>query len=181
MKRFISERKFQQKEGSCPNTSTLIFISPSSPDILRVNMKAIFAPFAAITSLIVFSSCSTTVYDRIEDNPEVFNALSPSEKDFVSKGQIQRGMSQSAVKLVWGEPDSISTGVLDGKHSERWLYSNGGGGGWSFGVGGGVGRGRSTGYGLGTGISVPVGYVPANYSYVLFKDGKVDSWEGTGK
>lgn len=143
-------------------------------------MKATIFSFSAVAALIL-ASCSSTVYDRIEENQSVFNALPESEKVSVSKGEITKGMSPEGVKIAWGEPDATATGVIEGKSSERWLYSDGGGSGWSVGVGAGVGRARSTGFGLGTGVSIPIGYIPPNYSYVLFKDGKVDEWIGKGK
>lgn len=134
--------------------------------------------FTPLFAAILLASCSSTVQDRIEENQAQFNALPEKEKPYVIQGKINNGMSKEAVKIAWGEPDAISTGSINGAPAERWLYDMGGGSGWSFGVGAGVGHGRgsSSMYGLGTGVSIPINYVPSNYSYVLFKNDKVTEW-----
>lgn len=137
--------------------------------------------FILLVSSLALMSCSSGVHERMEKNRDAFNALPEQEKVYASKGQVVQGMSPGAVQIAWGKPDTISTGMLNGKESERWLYRTGGGSGWSFGVGGGLGHSHhNTGYGLGSGVSFPISHVPANYSYVLFIDGKVDSWLGKG-
>lgn len=143
-------------------------------------MKATGLPLSLLAVLIFFPSCSSSVQDRIDKNPEQFNALSETDKIHASKGEVAAGMSKDAVKIAWGEPDAISTGNMNGAHAERWLYNMGGGSGWNFGVGAGVGHGHgrhsSSAVGLGTGVSFPINYVPDNYSYVLFKNDKVVEW-----
>lgn len=138
--------------------------------------------FPVLAAGFVLVSCSASLEDRIRENQAEFDALPPVQKAQVVQGNITVGMTPAAVKMVWGEPASIVTGQLNGKPSERWLYSTSGGSGFSFGVGGGVGSSHSSSaYGLGTGVSFPIDYVPANTSYVLFVNGKVVSWEGSGK
>lgn len=143
-------------------------------------MKALnlFPLFAAGFLLM---SCASSLEDRIRENQAEFDSLPPVQKAQVVQGNIAVGMTPATVKMVWGEPATVVTGQLNGKPSERWLYSTSGGSGFSFGVGAGVGTARSSSaYGLGTGVSFPIDYVPANTSYVLFVNGKVVSWEGSG-
>ncbi len=143
-------------------------------------MKNISVPLIGFVSLL-FASCSTTPQDRIEANMSAFQQLPTEQRPLVLAGQIATGMTPEAVKLAWGEPDSISRGNLNGLASERWIYQSGGSG-FSFGVGGGVNHFHNGSSMLGTGLgtSFPISSVPPNTSYVLFTKGKVTAWEGQG-
>lgn len=127
-------------------------------------------------------SCSSTLDERIAENQAAFDSLSPQQKLQVVRGQISEGMPPEAVKMVWGNPVSTASGMLNGKPSERWLYSGAGGSGFTVGIRGGVGGfGSSSGMGVGSGVAFPVDYVPSNTPFVLFMNGKVVSWEGEGR
>lgn len=129
----------------------------------------------------VLVSCSSTLDDRIAENQDTFNSLSPQQKQQVVRGEISVGMPPEAVKMVWGNPVSTASGMINGKPSERWLYSGTGGSGFTVGIGAGVGSfGSSSAMGVGSGVAFPVDYVPGNTPFVLFINGKVVSWEGEG-
>jgi hypothetical protein len=151
--------------------------SPGKPTSI---MKITFIPILLLSGLLV-ASCSTTPQERIDANLPAFQKLAPQEQSLVLAGQISLGMTPEAVKLAWGDPDSISRGNLDGIPSERWIYQKGGSG-FSFGVGGGVGHYHNGSSMIGTGIGTtfPISTIPPNTSYVLFSKGKVTAWEGSG-
>jgi outer membrane protein assembly factor BamE (lipoprotein component of BamABCDE complex) len=71
---------------------------------------------------IVLAGCSTTE-TRINEHPEIFGALSPSDQSLVSRGQIRGGMSQDAVWLAWGSPDQKVAGFMRGHNTETWVYT----------------------------------------------------------
>jgi len=124
----------------------------------------------------LLSSCSTTPQSRIQKNPEIFLSLNSTQQTKVSEGQIDRGMSQSAVYLAMGQPDSKVTGNRDGRSYTRWdysvlipIYSTS----YSGYYGGYHGRGRH----YGGGYIPTVTYVPTRGSSVYFAKGKVTGWE----
>ena len=73
-------------------------------------------------SAIVLTGCSTTE-SRISDHPEIYNSLSPRDRDLVSRGQIRVGMSESAVWLAWGSADQKAAGAMRGHSTETWIYT----------------------------------------------------------
>lgn len=128
-------------------------------------------------------SCGTTPADRIEENPEIFAVLPNWEKDLVVQGKVAAGMSPDAVKLSWGNPNSILSGQDKKKYVQRWIYSaivpvetmpGWGYPGWGY---------RRYiyeypyGYPYGWYSQTATDYVPVNVAYVLFENGKVVSWE----
>ncbi len=140
---------------------------------------SLLLPVAVVAGGLV--SCSSTVQDRIQESPAAYNALPVAQRQCVDQGNVCTGMTPEAVRLAWGEPDTVSEGMIDGKPSVRWLYNTGGSG-FSFGVGVGGGYSRSSSaYGVGTGVGFPINYIPPNTSYVLFSNGKVVSWMGNGR
>ncbi len=125
-----------------------------------------------------FTSCSSSPLERIEANRPAFQQLPSSQQTLVLQGQITTGMSPEAVRLAWGDPDHITTGVVNHLSVERWIYRKNGG--WSFGVGAGVSHFHDSSRwlnGSGLGIGVPLGSIPPNTSWVLFTNDKVTSWE----
>jgi hypothetical protein len=88
-------------------------------------MKRLFSSGAlmALTFLgaLLLSSCETP-QDRISQRPEVYNALSPRDKDLVSRGEIREGMSRDAVYLAWGAPNQRGPGRHRGSSTETWIY-----------------------------------------------------------
>lgn len=143
-------------------------------------MKDFRFPLLVLASALAVS-CSSSPQERIHADMPAYQKLSSKDQSMVLAGQISPGMTPEAVKLAWGEPDSISRGNLNGIPSERWLYQKGGSG-FSFGVGAGVGHFHNSSSMLGTGIgtSFPITTIPPNMSYVLFTKGKVTAWEGSG-
>ena len=144
-----------------------------------MSWKLLFTTLSAALSL---ASCVSTPASRIQKNPALFNSLPPSQKTLVESGQIAEGMSPPAVFLAWGDPSAVAEGHLNGKSATRWIYSSlqpvytpppsfwagpyWGGPYW------------------GPGFYRPyypyyndVTYVPVNTGYVLFINGKVQSWE----
>ena len=144
-----------------------------------MSWKLLFTTLSAALSL---ASCVSTPASRIQKNPALFNSLPPSQKTLVESGQIAEGMSPPAVFLAWGDPSAVAEGNLNGKSATRWIYTSlqpvytpppsfwagpyWGGPYW------------------GPGFYRPyypyyndVTYVPVNTGYVLFINGKVQSWE----
>lgn len=60
---------------------------------------------------------------------------------------------------------------MNGKNTERWIYTRSGTG-WSLGLGGGGFRGRDSGIGTGIGITMPLGSRSPVSCNVLFEDGR---------
>ena len=112
--------------------------------------------FTTLSAALCLASCVSTPASRIQKNPAVF--------------------------LAWGDPSAVAEGHLNGKSATRWIYSSlqpvytpppsfwagpyWGGPYW------------------GPGFYRPyypyyndVTYVPVNTGYVLFINGKVQSWE----
>ena len=72
---------------------------------------------------LLLSGCETT-QDRIAQRPEAYNALSPRDKELVSRGQIRQGMSRDAVYIAWGAPNQRGPGRYRGSSTESWIYFN---------------------------------------------------------
>ena len=79
------------------------------------------APFIA---LLITASCATRNPSerRIEKRPDLFERLTPREKELVAAGEIAEGMSRDAVYLAWGRPDMVRSGSRQGESSESWAY-----------------------------------------------------------
>lgn len=130
----------------------------------------------AVSGALAIVSCqSSTPATRIEKNPVMYAGLPPAQQAAVRQGKVSVGMSQDAVFLAWGLPNSRPyVGEKDGKRVERWVYTvsqpvtvyNDGGawgptwGGYDYGWGG-----------------FSTAYVPENAATVVFENGKVISWE----
>lgn len=84
-------------------------------------MNARFLLFPALCILLL-ASCASTVARRIEQYPEVFNALSARQKALVERGRVDEGMGRDAVWLAWGSADHVATGSHRGQTYERWSY-----------------------------------------------------------
>ena len=69
-------------------------------------------------------NCTSTIESRIQNNPQLYSALTWPEKKAVSKGLIIKGMSQDAVYLAWGRPSGIIERNSSGKSIEKWRYSS---------------------------------------------------------
>lgn len=127
----------------------------------------------------VFASCAPiTPQTRIDQNPQVFSALSSRDQELVRQGQIARGMSPDAVALAWGPPQRRLEGTRGTRRVDRWdytvlrpIYSNHYFGGYGYGYGG-YGRGYST-FGFGPEVT----YLPQQVASVWFEDNRVEAWE----
>ena len=126
--------------------------------------------------LVLLAACSPAPSDRIAKNMPAYEQLPKEHQAKVARGELEKGMSPMAVLLAWGEPEQKMAGRLNGKNTERWIYTRSGTG-WSLGLGGGGFRGRDSGIGTGIGVTMPLGSRPPVSCNVLFEDGKVIGWE----
>ena len=74
-------------------------------------------------SAILFSGCATPE-QRISDNPQIYQSLSPRDQELAKAGKIRENMSMDAVWLAWGTPDQKANGVARGKAVETWIYND---------------------------------------------------------
>jgi hypothetical protein len=74
-------------------------------------------------SLLLFSGCSG-VDVRKQEQSAAFGDLSASERDLVSRGQIEKGMSTNAVYIAWGKPSAVSSEpASNGPGTDQtWVY-----------------------------------------------------------
>lgn len=139
-------------------------------------MRIMSFSFSAIVAL-ALSSCSvSTIASRIQEKPQVYQNLPSQEQSLVQVGNIAEGMTPQAVYIAWGQPTSTIEGNIDGIPTTRWLYSD-------------LQPVFSPAPYVGCLGYAPwrspycyypyndVTYVPVNTAYVLFKNGKVVSWE----
>jgi hypothetical protein len=146
-------------------------------------VKAILSAILAAFSLILAACAPETPATRIQTNPGKYAVLSDHHKDLVRQGQIDRGMSGDAVYLAWGQPSRVYEGAANGTTTTRWdyarlqpIYTSSFYGGYAWGhYGYPYGRGRYD-YPY-YAVAPQVSYVPYHAASVLFKRGKVDSWE----
>ena len=111
----------------------------------------------------LLAACSPTPSDRIAKNMPAYEQLPKEHQAKVARGELEKGMSPMA-------------GRMNGKNTERWIYTRSGTG-WSLGLGGGGFRGRDSSIGTGIGVTMPLGSRPPVSCNVLFEDGKVIGWE----
>ena len=127
----------------------------------------------------LLASCASTPQTRIQKNPEIFLNLPQKDQNLVKLGKIDRGMSEHAVYIAMGNPDTKVTGNREGSSYMRWdysvltpVYTNNLGGFYGYGSGY---HGHCHGfYG---GYAPSVTYVPTRGSSIYFKKGKVEGWE----
>ncbi len=130
-------------------------------------------------TVLLLTSCGSTVARRIEKHPEIYNKLSENHKALVQHGQLVEGMSKDAVRLSWGDPSRISNGSKLGTSYEQWsyaaydpVYNTGVGLGYAHGGGG---RYDSAYY-----YAQPfVNYVPYEARRVEFLNDHVSAWTAT--
>lgn len=146
-------------------------------------LKSLQAAAAAAVAIVLAGCASNTPAARISRSPGVFQGLPAGHQRLVEQGRIDRGMSPEAVQLAWGTPDRHSEGMDDrGRPTMSWdyaglrpVYSTGfyGGYGW-----GGYGYPYRNWHGYPYwGLSPQVQYVPTRRASVVFRNGKVESWE----
>jgi hypothetical protein len=139
---------------------------------------------ASSLSALVFVSCApSTPEARIAAQPAMFQSLPAKHQNLVRQGQIDKGMTTDGVYLAWGKPSREYEGSENGGSTLRWdysgstpVYTNSFYGGWGYGYGyGPYGRYGYPYHGYGFGPEVT--YVPYRRASVLFKGGRVSSWE----
>jgi hypothetical protein len=109
---------------------------------MKTISKTLWLGLAAVG--LCLTSCET-VENRISQNPDMFNSLSPRDQALVRNGQIRSGMPMNAVWLAWGSPEQKVAGDMRGHQTETWIYLAG-----------------TTAYGYGYGYG-PYGYGPWGY------------------
>ena len=73
--------------------------------------------------LLLTGCAASTIESRQTKYAAAFAALQAEEKVLVQHGEIQRGMSQDAVRIAWGEPSQILTEENQNGRSITWLYT----------------------------------------------------------
>ena len=174
-------------------TDSLISIFPKSRSatLPAIRCRAIYGMMKTGFSFVLLPSClkllaasSPAPSNRKAKNmpanaphPKTAYDLLPKEQlAIVARGELEKGMAPMAALLAWGEPEQKMAGRMNGKNTERWIYTRSGTG-WSLGLGGGGFRGRDSGIGTGIGVTMPLGSRPPVSCNVLFEDGKVIGWE----
>ncbi len=76
-----------------------------------------------LVAVLGLSSCASPVERRIANNPQIYGALSSSDKILVNQGRIREGMTKEGVFLSWGRPDYVATGRESGSSAEKWTYT----------------------------------------------------------
>ena len=87
----------------------------------RHHLSRALAVLTAFSALLI-TGCAT-LEDRISQNPQIFNSLSPRDQALIRQGQIREGMGQDAVWLAWGAPDNRLSGRSRGRPAETWIYN----------------------------------------------------------
>lgn len=143
-------------------------------------------PFAAVPAAILASCAPSTPAARIAAQPQMYEALSSREKQMVSQGQIDKGMNTDAVYLAWGRASREYEGSEGSAQTLRWEYLGttpvyGSSMGWFGSYGWGSGRFGPYGYYPygGYPYGPEVVYAPYRRASVLFRNGRVSSWEKT--
>jgi hypothetical protein len=72
--------------------------------------------------LVGWVGCTTTPERRIQQNPELFQGLSPAEQEAVRTGQVELGYTPEMVFLALGEPDRKITRKTPDDMREIWIY-----------------------------------------------------------
>lgn len=130
---------------------------------------------ATLACALLASCAPMTPQARIDQNPQVFAALSSRDQELVRQGQIARGMSPDAVALAWGPPQRQLEGTRGTRRVDRWdytvlrpVYSSN--------VFGGYGRYGHRGYST-FGFGPEVAYLPQQIASVWFENNRVEAWE----
>ena len=147
-------------------------------------MKSMLLP-AALSATILASCAPSTPAARIAAQPAMFNALPAKQKEQVRQGHIDKGMGTDAVYLAWGKASREYDGYEGSTRTLRWDY-NGSTPAYSSGYFGAFGWGSGRfgpyyGYNpyhfYGVGYGPEVTYVPYRRASVLFRNGRVTSWD----
>ena len=142
-------------------------------------MKLMFFP-APVLALVLASCAPSTPDARIAAQPELFEQLPAGQRELVRQGRIDKGMGTDAVYLAWGRPSREYEGSDGDVATLRWdytgttpVYSTSYYGSYGYGRFGRYGRAPYYGYGIGPEVT----YLPYRRATVLFRGGRVSSWE----
>jgi len=127
----------------------------------------------AALCVVLLAACSTPA-SRIKHKKEAFAAYPPEVQQKIKAGRVDVGFTPEMVELALGRPDMRYTSTTEGGSTETWVW---GGGGGRTGVGLSVGAGS---WGSGVGGGITIGGSPRasdERERVVFKDGKVASFE----
>jgi hypothetical protein len=72
--------------------------------------------------VLLLAGCAT-IDGRIKTHPQIYFALSSSDRRMIRNGQIRNGLRKSAVYLAWGSPRQIRKGNRRGRPFEAWIYT----------------------------------------------------------
>lgn len=137
-------------------------------DMKTSRPKTSIMALLAACCLAIAGCASMTVDGRIEQNYDAFNRLSPAQQAEVRAGRVAVGMPETAVYMALGAPSARAERVTEqGGHELMWIYSR-----------------------LAPVAVWPVDYYPYGWpaspqwvyqkepvAKIIFRDGKVASWE----
>lgn len=160
---------------------------PPSPEniVKKISMKLVRSAVAG-GALLMAACASSTPGSRVAQAPQLFEALSGTQKQAVMEGRVIEGMTPDAVYLAWGRPDRVTRGSENGAPYEWWRYTElqpvyrssvvaGMGYGYGYGP---YGYGGRRYYHPGF-VAVDTGpdYVPMTAAVVRFSRNRVTGWE----
>lgn len=140
--------------------------------------KNISIALISMISLALNSCSMKTPLDRIAEYPQLYQTVPASQRSFVQSGEVRNGMSENAVFLAWGAPNTPHVKGQDGKKSFiKWNYStqvpiNSYNSGPHYYI---DGYNRNRDHQLYA--NNQTSYIPKIYASVTFTNGKVSSWE----
>jgi len=80
-------------------------------------------PLLLTCAVLAVSSGCTTPQTRINQNPEVFARLSPSDQQLIREGKVAVGFTPEMVRLALGDPDRVYTRTDANGVNEAWSYT----------------------------------------------------------
>lgn len=95
-------------------------MNPSSDRLRRLFRGGASLALGALV-LLGAAACSTP-QTRAQKKSATFSALSKASQRLVLGGAVEAGMSQEAVFIAWGEPDSVDRQSAKSGETETWIY-----------------------------------------------------------
>jgi hypothetical protein len=75
-----------------------------------------------VFSAILLLGCQSPMQRRIDQNSVEYQALNSETSSKVDQGQIAMGMSESALKIAWGDPVKFAEGEDSQGHFKTWYF-----------------------------------------------------------